>query len=316
MTYLEKNEIYLGDTRELIKQIEPNSLDLSVWSPPYFVGKNYEKYLTLSTWKELLYQTIAGHVEALKPGAFMAVNIGDILAFKDENIPRIQAPNKNKLRSKVTKEDVLEVLAKHPDWKRKRIAQELGCSEQTVDRRLNGNNIRGGKYGAQTRVFLVGHMLEDYAYENGLYLYDRRVWVKDPAWRNSQWHSSSYRAVDEFEYIYIFWKPGETEIDRNRLQAGEWAKWGSRAVWSFPSVRSNKEHEAKFPLELPTRLIRLLTPDGGTVLDPFMGSGTTAVACINLDRKFIGFDNQPSYVELARKNVKAAKSQLDLFLRA
>ena len=46
----------------------------------------------------------------------------------------------------------------------------------------------------------------------GFYLYDRRVWVKDACWENSRWHSLSYRSVDEFEYIYIFWKPGITTI--------------------------------------------------------------------------------------------------------
>ncbi|MBF4322561.1 DNA methyltransferase, partial [Vibrio anguillarum] len=129
--------------------------------------------------------------------------------------------------------------------------------EQTVDRRLNGNNIRGGKYKTQTRVKLIGHYLEKYAYDIGLYLYDRRIWLKDPTWQNSQWHSSSYRAVSEFEHLYFFWKPGETVIDRNRLNAGEWALWGSRGVWQIASVRSNREHEAQFPLELAEKVVRL-----------------------------------------------------------
>ena len=69
---------------------------------------------------------------------------------------------------------VLEAWAKHPDHNRKQIAEILGCSEQTVDRRVKGNNIRGGKYEAQTRVKLVGGMLEQYALDCGLYLYDRK----------------------------------------------------------------------------------------------------------------------------------------------
>ncbi len=42
-----------------------------------------------------------------------------------------------------------------------------------------------------------------------------------------------YCSVDEFEYIYIFWKPGITRFDRNRLTPKEWIKWGSRGVWTF-----------------------------------------------------------------------------------
>ena len=308
--YLEPNQIYHGDTQELIKQVEPESIDLSVWSPPYFVGKNYEKHFTFSTWQLLLDNTICEHFRILKPGGFLAINIGDILAFKDPDMPKIQAPNTTKQRCDVTKEDVLKAKKKHPNYNRYRLAELLNCSEQTIDRRLNGNNIRGGKYSSQTRVYLVGHHLEKFAYEAGLYLYDRRVWAKDPAWQNSQWHSSSYRSVDEFEYIYIFWRPGETVIDRNRLSSEEWAKWGSRGIWNISSVRRNNSHEAMYPVELPSRVIKLLTKENDTVLDPFIGSGTTALACLHLKRNYIGFDNQKKYVDLAKKNVQLEKDKL------
>ncbi|MGH7940062.1 MAG: DNA-methyltransferase [Limisphaerales bacterium] len=185
----------------------------------------------------------------------------------------------------------------------------LGCSEQTVDRRLNGNNIRGGKHEAQTRVKIVGGMLEEWAIEAGLYPYDRRVWVKDPAWENSKWASLSYRAVDEFEYIYIFWKPGVTKYDRRRLSPREWKEWGSRAVWSFPSVRTNDEHDSMYPVELPYRVIRLLTDPEDTVLDPFIGSGTTAIAAIRAGRRYIGIDREPRSVQMARERITKEQSQ-------
>jgi site-specific DNA-methyltransferase (adenine-specific) len=181
------------------------------------------------------------------------------------------------------------------------LAELFGCSEQTIDRRLKHNNIRGGKYDTQTRVKIVGGLVEDLALQAGLYLYDRRVWVKDAAWENSRWHSISYRAVDEFEYIYIFWKPGITRIDKNRLTKDEWIEWGSRAVWTIPSVRANDDHEAKFPLELPRRIIRLLTKPDDIVLDCFVGSGTSAVAAILEGRRYIGIDNQENYVKMARE---------------
>lgn len=308
MTYLNPNTIYHGDSRHKLKEIAPDSIALSVWSPPYHVGKEYEKDYDYAGWVDLLAQVIAAHFPIIKPGGFLAINIADILAFPDKNIPRFQAANPNKHRSAVTEEQVRRAKADHPDYNRYQLAQLLGCSEQTIDRRLNGNNIRGGKYMTQTRVKEVGGMLEDMAMRAGFYLYDRRIWVKDPAWVNSQWHSSSYRAVDEFEYIYIFWKPGITTVDRHRLTPKEWSDWGSRAVWQFPSVRSNDDHEAKFPLELPRRVIKLLSGKGEIVLDCFMGSGTTAVAAMLEGRQYIGIEALEQYVNLSRANVEKATS--------
>lgn len=307
---LRDNSIYTGDARQLMRLIKLNSIALSVWSPPYYVGKAYESYLSYEGWRCMVQKVIRLHFDILQPGGFLAINISDILCFKDEQMPRIQADVVSNKKSPVTRDDVTLAMSKHPDCNRYQIAQILGCSEQTVDRRLNGNNIRGGKYEAQTRVKIVGGMIEEWALEAGLYPYDRRIWVKDPAWENSRWASLSYRAVDEFEYIYVFWKPGVTKYDRNRLSAKEWSEWGSRGVWGFPSVRTNDEHEAMFPLELPYRVIRLFTDPGDTVLDPFMGSGTTALAAIKCGRKYIGIDRERKYVALAREKIQQSQNQL------
>lgn len=301
---LQENRIHLGDAIKMMKRIAPNSIALSVWSPPYFVGKEYEADLTFDDWQRLIQGALSQHFSIIKPGGFVAVNIADILCFKDTEMPRIQADVVSRKRSSITREDVLLAMREHPTFNRNQLAQVLGCSEQTVDRRLNGNNIRGGKSEVQTRVKIVGGLLEQWATEAGFYVYDRRVWVKDAAWENSRWTSLSYRAVDEFEYIYIFWKPGVTTFDRNRLTPQEWTEWGSRAVWQFPSVRANDNHEAKFPIELPRRCIRLFTDPGDVVLDCFMGSGTTALAALDVGRRFIGIEKDPSYVRLAREQLK------------
>ncbi len=301
--YLRPGEIYLGDALEFLPRVTPNSTALSVWSPPYFVGKGYESHLTFEDWQTLIRAVIALHFPILRPGGFLVVNIADILCFKDPSMPRIQAEAINQRRSPVTREDVLKAMAEHPACNRHQLAKLLGCSEQTIDRRLNGNNIRGGKYEEQTRVKIVGGLVEEWALEAGFYPYDRRVWVKDPAWENSRWASLSYRAVDEFEYLYFFWKPGITKFDRNRLSREEWKEWGSRGVWFFPSVRSNDDHEAKFPVELPRRAIRLLTDPGDIVLDCFMGSGTTAVAAVQEGRQYIGIEIEKKSVALARRRL-------------
>lgn len=304
------NEIHVGDSRELLKLIEPNSVACSVWSPPYHLGKEYEKDFSYEEWIGLLTEVIRLHEPILKPGGFLVVNIADILCFPDETMPKIQAMNLKRHKVSISREDVLAARAAHPDYNRYQLASLLGCSEQTIDRRLHGNNIRGGKYNTQTRVHLVGGLIEEAALAAQLYLYDRRVWVKDPAWENSKWATLSYRSVDEFEYLYFFWKPGITVVDRNKLSSEEWAAWGSRGVWEIPSVRANDNHEAKFPVELPRRVIKLLTFPGDTVLDCFMGSGTTAIAAIREERNYLGIERQPQYVTLAREACAAEKQKL------
>lgn len=229
-------------------------------------------------------------------------------------MPRIQALNVSNQKCKVTREMVLEAREKYPEYNRYQLAALLGCSEQTIDRRLNGNNIRGGKHQIQTRVKLIGHYLEKYAYDVGIYLYDKRVWVKDPSWANSQWTSNTLKAVNEYEDLYIFWKPGEYVIDKSKLSAQEWREWGLRGIWYINSVRANNDHEAKFPEELATRIIRLFSAEGDLILDPFMGSGTTAVAAIKTDRQYIGIEKELCYVNLAQarlEKVASVKTELD-----
>jgi len=308
--YLQVNEIHRGDARILLQRIKPNSIALSVWSPPYYVGKKYESHLTYNEWKILLETVIQNHFPIIKPGGFLVINISDILCYKDPEMPKVQAEAVSRKRSPVTRDDVLQAIEKHPDFNRYQLAELLHCSEQTVDRRLNGNNIRGGKYENQTRVKIVGGLIEKWAMEAGFYLYDRRVWVKDAAWENSRWASLSYRSVDESEYLYFLWKSGVTKFDRKRLARDEWKEWGSRGVWTFPSVRANDDHEAKFPEELPRRAIKLLTDPGDVVLDCFMGSGTTALVATRENRKYLGIEIEHKYVKLARRKLAQLKMGL------
>ncbi|MBN2068880.1 MAG: site-specific DNA-methyltransferase [Opitutales bacterium] len=299
-----------------MKRIADSSVALSFWSPPYFLGKEYEAGESYESWQNLLEETITLHMKVLKPGGFLVVNIADILCFADPQMPKIQALNISKQKCKVTREMVIEAKKENPSYNRNQLAELLGCSEQTIDRRLNGNNIRGGKYQTQTRVKLVGGNLEKYALNAGLYLYDKRIWIKDPAWANSRWVSNTLKAVSETEDLYIFWKPGEYTIDRRKLSDSEWKEWGSRQTWFIDSVRKNDDHEAKFPIDLARRVIRLYSDKGDLILDPFVGSGTTAIAATELQRNYIGIDKEKKYVSLARRNIEIATQQMAFDLKS
>lgn len=77
-------------------------------------------------------------------------------------------------------------------------------------------------------------------------------------------------------------------------------------VWNVPSESARRVgHPAPFPVELPEQLIRLYTFAGDLVLDPFMGSGSSLVAAARLGRRYVGYDLDPAYVEIARTRVSA-----------
>jgi modification methylase len=67
-----------------------------------------------------------------------------------------------------------------------------------------------------------------------------------------------------------------------------------------PAKAKKEKHPAPFPEEMPKRLIKLYSFFGDTVLDPFMGTGTTALAASNLGRNSIGYEINPDYIELAK----------------
>jgi site-specific DNA-methyltransferase (adenine-specific) len=121
------------------------------------------------------------------------------------------------------------------------------------------------------------------------------------------------KAVSETEDIYVFWKPGEYAVNRSRLSAQEWKEWGYRQIWEIQSVRKNDDHEAKFPEELARRVIKLFSDENDVVLDPFLGSGTTAIAAYNENRQFIGIDKEEKYILLSKENLKKAQLQTSLF---
>ncbi len=88
----------------------------------------------------------------------------------------------------------------------------------------------------------------------------------------------------------------------------EWTK----SVWTFPPAQAKKiGHPAPFPVELPLRLIKLYTFKGEVVLDPFMGSGTTAIAALMTERHFVGYEINPKYVELANRRIEEFKKELE-----
>jgi DNA modification methylase len=82
-------------------------------------------------------------------------------------------------------------------------------------------------------------------------------------------------------------------------------------LWDIPTESATRiGHPAPFPVELPRRLIDLYTYRGDLVLDPFMGSGSTAVAAVRTERHYLGFDTDATYVALAERRIAEARAEL------
>jgi len=121
---------------------------------------------------------------------------------------------------------------------------------------------------------------------------------------------------DTHEYILVFSKgsfarkrPNGVEDTILREQFMEWTK----SVWTMtPESAKKVGHPAPFPIELPYRLIQLYTFQGDVVLDPFMGSGSTALAAIKSGRKYIGYEIEPEYVRLAEERIAQYRLQTSL----
>jgi site-specific DNA-methyltransferase (adenine-specific) len=135
------------------------------------------------------------------------------------------------------------------------------------------------------------------------------IWNEQNISRRTAWGSwlsaSAPYVIAPVETIAILyrksWKklgPGESDIGRD-----EFIAW-TNGVWTFSGEKRRRaKHPAPFPVELPTRCIKLFTYVGDTVLDPFMGSGTTLLACRNLGRKGIGVEIDAAYCEVAKKRL-------------
>jgi len=95
----------------------------------------------------------------------------------------------------------------------------------------------------------------------------------------------------------------------NTIAKSDFMAW-TTDVWDIPTESANRVgHPAPFPVELPQRLIELYTYRNDLVLDPFMGSGSTAVAAVNTHRHFVGFDTDPGYVAAATERANQALAE-------
>ncbi|MEZ0396458.1 MAG: site-specific DNA-methyltransferase [Anaerolineales bacterium] len=138
------------------------------------------------------------------------------------------------------------------------------------------------------------------------------IWNKaasaSPSTAWGSWQSASNPTLrDVHEYILVFskqtFKRANPQRRASTISRQEFLEY-NKSVWTFPAEPARKVgHPAPFPVELPRRLIQLYTFAGEVVLDPFMGSGQTALAALRSGRHYVGYEVDEKYVQLAEKRI-------------
>ncbi|MXW43081.1 MAG: site-specific DNA-methyltransferase [Acidimicrobiia bacterium] len=265
-----RNKIWLGDARkmDLHGKIADNSVALVVTSPPYFVGKEYEKtageghvpanYIDFLT---MLEEVLANCVAKLEPGGRLAINVANL--------------GRRPYRS--LSADIINILQNR---------LKLLLRGEVIWRKAKGSggNCAWGSFRQPTNPVLRDLTERVVIASKGRF--DRAVPATERAALGMPSEATS--TADEFM---------EATTD----------------VWDIPAESAKRiGHPAPFPVELPQRLINLYTYKGDLVLDPFMGSGATAVAAIRNGRHFVGFDTDTDYVALAKQRIADERSQTAL----
>ena len=157
--------------------------------------------------------------------------------------------------------------------------------------------------------------------EIGFLMRGEIIWNKvasaSPSTAWGSWCSASNPVLrDIHEYILIFSK-GSFSRQRgeknNSIKKEGFLEW-TKSVWIFSAVSAKKiGHPAPFPEELPHRLIQLYSFEEDVILDPFAGSGTACLVAMKNNRNYVGYDNQPQYVQLAEKRINTQRQKEPLF---
>jgi site-specific DNA-methyltransferase (adenine-specific) len=164
----------------------------------------------------------------------------------------------------------------------------------------------------------VGADLTTIAKKTGFSYHSTIIWNEGNISRRTAWGSwksaSAPYVIAPVELIVVLYKKswkktsGSGESDISRKEFMDW----TNGLWTFNGERKKKTgHPAPFPVELPLRCMKLFSFVGDTVLDPFMGSGSTLVAAAKCNRNGIGIEIDPGYCEIAVDRIEREGERKD-----
>lgn len=239
------DKIFLSSA-ERMKELPDNSLHLMVTSPPYNVGKEYDKDLTMQEYRDFLSGVWCETFRVLVPGGRACINIANL--------------------------------------------------------------------GRKPYLPLHAYIIEDMQ-KTGFLMRGEIIWNKasgtSPSTAWGSWQSAKNPTLrDIHEYILVFSKGSFSRNGTDRkstITRDEFLEY-TKSVWTFGAESARKiGHPAPFPVELPARCTKLYTFEEDIVLDPFMGSGTTAVAALQLNRHYVGYEIDEDYKKTAESRIQQLK---------
>ncbi len=261
------NQVVYFKSSEKMEEVESNSVTLLLTSPPYWNAKDYGKLTQIG-----FGQSYNQYINSL---------------------------------NKVWKE-CIRVL--QPNGKIAINVQPLPISNEH-----SGFNRRV----IQNIIFdIEKFMRENDLFLSGMHYWDKSVYVNNVSW-GSYPKPTNIASNTSFEQIFVWVKRGKTRkipkeiIEKNLLKKEEWRHWAVRCIWDDinPVIKITSKgenafgHPAPFPDDIPYRLIKMHTVEGESVLDPFLGSGTTLKICRLLNRNGIGYELNSTYKDLIKKRV-------------
>ncbi len=294
------NQVICGDAHKLIPSLDNESVDCVVTSTPYWAVRIYGTP-KLVEWAD-----------------------GEICPFGHEQTPegfiRHSVEILYLLKSK---------LAKHGSiwWNvgdtfntrtqiRGNAAETLRAMKGLDRRRWTEQNCRrysaGHAYLEDGEQSLIPQRIAERASRIGYLVRSMISWSKD----GSMPEPTKSRVTRSVEHIIHLTRVRTPHFDKEAFRRTPAMLGGRNAlfeqdkvtdVWHLPTSSGGAGHGAQFPLALPGRCIALSTKEGGVVLDPFAGSGTSGLAALKLKRQFVGFDVSQEYVDLANKKLEQAR---------
>lgn len=264
-----ENGVYCMDAAEGTKKLEDNSIQLSIFSPPYNLDKNYDKSYNdrrpIEEWKSMMNEVFEELFRVVKPDGKVAVNIGKSYSSKDDKGRFFQYP----LHSYIINIG-LNVGFDFYD--------EIIWEKNTFSN--SGGGALLGSYPYPTN-FMIN--------QNHEYIIIFRKWVSEEYYSN--------REIPQ---------KGTDKRENSAISKEEWREY-TDSIWEISGVNQSNldiDHNAVFPVEIPKRLIKLYSFVGDTILDPFVGTGSTWEAAFKNNRDFVGFDINEQYIKYSKKRMK------------
>ncbi len=263
------NKITCGNNLDVMKDLEDESVHLVVTSPPYFADMAYEDIRKndgnmVANWNRYLNEILFPTFEE----CYRLLVPGGHLWI---NIDDTHSSVKSELKKNI-------VLPTHAALTME-LVKKFDYKEMILWKKIRGKKTSGGS----------GLMMGSFGRFGS---------------------PGSIPIVQECEYILWFKKPGmrkdlTDERRKDSAMTKEQFKTYGMQIWEINPIRRKQSgHPAAFPIDLPKRCITMGSFKGDTILDPFGGSGTTAVASIDLDRNFISIDRDRTYCDNAEARIK------------